>query len=225
MSKRQETSGPKGDARKPPIAGVYDSSWYREHMVAVRDLPEIQIGAYLKHARLTKGLKLKALASEVGCTEGFLSKVEHNKVQPSLATLHRIVVALDINIAMLFSQDQLAFGPVTVARAGTRPTIRTHMRRGAGIALEQLVSNSLSILIEANIHHVDPGGSSDGFIRHEGEEIGYVLQGEMELTVDGTRYRLGEGDSFFFKSTLNHGYRNAGDTALSVLWINTPPTF
>jgi transcriptional regulator with XRE-family HTH domain len=224
MSKRIETDAPKVGARKP-VAPAYDSSSYRKLTKVRRDRSEIQIGAYLKHARLSKGLKLKALASKVGCTEGFLSKVEHNKVQPSLATLHRVVVALDINIAMLFSRDQLAFGPATVARAGTRPTIRTHMRRGPGVALEQLVSNSLSILLEANIHHVDPGGSSDGFIRHEGEEIGYVLQGEMELTVDGASYMLGEGDSFFFKSTLDHGYRNAGDTPLSVLWINTPPTF
>jgi transcriptional regulator with XRE-family HTH domain len=186
----------------------------------------IEIGTRLKHARLTKALSLRQLAEDVGCTEGFLSKIENNKARPSLAMLHRLVRKLEINVAKLFSEDRADMGPVAIMRNGERSTIQTEaMRRGRGIVLERLVSNAISTLIEANIHHVAPKGSSDGYIQHEGEEIGFVLEGMLELIVDKVTYIVREGDAFFFNSSLRHGYRNPGKIEAKVLWVNTPPSF
>ena len=53
-----------------------------------------------------------------------------------------------------------------------------------------------------------PGGGSEGVIQHEGEEFGYVLDGEIELTVDNRNYQLREGDSFYFRSERPHSYNN-----------------
>ena len=66
---------------------------------------EIRIGIRLKHARLTKGLSLRQLADEVGCSESFISKIENDKVRPSFSTLHRIVAALEMNVALLFAEE------------------------------------------------------------------------------------------------------------------------
>jgi len=187
---------------------------------------ELGIGTRLKHARLTKGMSLLELASEVRCSESFLSKVEHDKVRPSLAMLHKIALVLEINIARLFNDDPSAWGPVAVMRAGQRQIITTDtLRKGPGVALERLVSGAHARLLQANIHHVAPRGSSDGNIEHVGEEMGFVLEGTLEINVAGTTYILEKGDSFFFDSSLSHGYRNPGRTATRVLWVNTPPTF
>lgn len=184
------------------------------------------IGARLKHARLNRRASLRQLADEVGCTESFLSKVENDKVRPSLTMLHKIVQSLHISIATLFSESAEASGPVTVLASGKRTMLATeHMRKGKGITLESLLPVSLAILLEANIHHVAPGGSSRGFIHHQGEEMGYVIEGELELTVDGKVVSLKQGDSFFFHSNLPHGYRNPGTVAARILWVNTPPSF
>jgi uncharacterized cupin superfamily protein len=51
------------------------------------------------------------------------------------------------------------------------------------------------------------------------------LEGEIELDVDGTRYLVGPGDSFSFRSERKHSYRNSGRGIARALWINTPPTF
>ncbi|MGE0715845.1 MAG: cupin domain-containing protein [Alphaproteobacteria bacterium] len=185
-----------------------------------------EIGTRLRHARLTKGITLRRLADQVGCTESFLSKVENDKVRPSLAVLHRIVTALEISVAKLFSEAPAGAGPVAVMRAGTRPAIRMDpLRRGRGVVLERVVPNALAKLLEANIHHVAAKGSSDGFIQHDGEEFGLVLTGSLDLTVDGITYRVEQGDSFFFDSSLPHGYRNPGDGEASILWVNTPKSF
>jgi transcriptional regulator with XRE-family HTH domain len=187
---------------------------------------DLLIGARLKHARLNRRASLRKLADEIGCTESFLSKVENDKVRPSLTMLHRIVQSLDISIAKLFTENAEASSPVTVLAAGKRTMLATeHMRQGKGITLESLLPVSLAVLLEANIHHVAPGGSSRGFIQHQGEEMGYVLEGQLELTVDGKTVRLKPGDSFFFYSNLPHGYRNPGTVAARILWVNTPPSF
>ena len=144
---------------------------------------------------------------------------------PDVAMLHRIVSCLDINIAALFADAQ-SESPVRIVRADNRPIIRTDpVLHGPGIALECLVAAAPSGLIEANIHCVEPGGHTDGAIEHNGEEVGFVLEGELELRVQGVTYSVGPGDCFFFRSELKHGYRNPGKTMTRVLWVCTPPTF
>lgn len=208
----RRTAAPKA-RRKPADAPVRDSS------------PEVKIGGRLKHARLVQKLRLRQLADKLGCSESFISKLENDKVRPSLAMLHRIVEILNINIAALFSEP-LIDSPVLVVRADNRPIIRTDpMLRGPGIALERLVAAAPGGLIDCNIHCVDPGGHTDGAIDHIGEEIGFVLEGKLDLNVDGTVYSLESGDCFFFRSELKHSYRNPGKIVARILWVNTPPTF
>jgi quercetin dioxygenase-like cupin family protein len=139
--------------------------------------------------------------------------------------LHQLVGTLEINIASLFA-DPLSDAPVLIMKPENRPIIRTDpLLQGPGIALERLIATAKGALIEANIHCVSPGGHTDGEISHIGEEIGYILTGKLELRVEGVTYLLSEGDCFFFKSELPHGYRNPGKVVTRVLWVCTPPTF
>lgn len=189
----------------------------------LENFQDLQIGAKLKHARLLKGLLLKELADAVGCSESFLSKVENDKVRPSLQTLHSIVSHLNTSIGDLFSATPSEKN--RIMRDHERPKIVTSPRKGPGVTLESLVPSSTMQLLYGSIHVVAPGGGSEGMIEHKGEEIGYVLQGELELTVAETTYHLQAGDSFFFQSNLPHGYKNPGKVETRVVWINTPPTF
>jgi transcriptional regulator with XRE-family HTH domain len=190
------------------------------------DGPHMEIGARLKHTRLAKELSLRSLSEAVGCSEGFLSKIENNKARPSLAMLHRLVTELSINIADLFSGDGLNAGPVCITRKGDRKTIKTDLGDGGnGVVLERLVPNTIAKLIEANIHVISARGASDGYIQHEGEEMGFVISGMIELNIAGATYVVEEGDTFFFKSSLQHSYKNIGSKQARILWVNTPPTF
>ncbi|MGT2467889.1 cupin domain-containing protein [Mesorhizobium atlanticum] len=47
------------------------------------------------------------------------------------------------------------------------------------------------------------------------------MAGEVELVVDATTYVLKAGDSFAFKSTLLHAFRNPGAERCQILWVNT----
>ncbi|PLP60774.1 hypothetical protein CYK37_00175 [Mesorhizobium loti] len=189
-------------------------------------LHNIRIGARLRHSRLLKGMNLKEVAAGVGCSEGFISKLENDKVQPSLAILHKLVLFLGINVTLLFNETFEDNGPLLVMRANERPMIRTSLHHQTdGVGLEGLIPHSRTSLLQANIHEVAPGGSGHGMIAHAGEELGYVLEGFIDLTVGEVTSRVSAGDSFFFSSDHPHGYVNPGKTVARVFWVNTPPTF
>lgn len=183
-----------------------------------------KVGGRLRLARRLRGLKMRELAETVGCSESLLSKYENGKATPSLPMLHKLARALGFNIGWMFEEGDGS--PGIVFRAGERPIIALDpLRQGEGISLERVVPYDPSHLIQCNIHHIEAGGRSDAPISHDGEEVGYVIEGTVELEVDGRSYRLSAGDAFVFRSTLPHAYRNPSDRAASIFWVNTPPTF
>ncbi|MGF1626526.1 MAG: helix-turn-helix domain-containing protein [Alphaproteobacteria bacterium] len=183
-----------------------------------------KVGGRLRLARRLRGLKLRQLADTVGCSESLLSKYETGKATPSLPMLHRLARELGFNIGWMFEEGDGAHG--IVFRAGERPIIALDpLRQGEGITLERVVPYDPSHLVQCNIHHIAAGGRSDAPISHDGEEVGYVIEGAVELDVDGKVYRLSAGDAFVFRSTLPHAYRNPFDRSASIFWVNTPPTF
>ena len=51
---------------------------------------------------------------------------------------------------------------------------------------------------------VAPGGEKVDLVTHQGEAIGYLVSGTLELTIDDTTYLMTAADSFFFKAYLTH---------------------
>jgi transcriptional regulator with XRE-family HTH domain len=184
----------------------------------------LRLGTRLKLSRQTRGLTLKALAAAANCSESLLSKIENGKVSPSLPMLHRLVEVLGTNIGWMFEESDGEEG--IVFRTGTRPLIALDpLRRGEGISLERVIPYSPGHLLQCNIHHIEAGGESAGPIQHAGEEVGYVLEGSIELMVGEKTFRLSPGDSFVFDSEVPHWYRNVGNERASIFWVNTPATF
>lgn len=188
----------------------------------VREAPPI--GVKLRHARKVKGMTLAELAEQVGISVSMLSKIERDQAVPSLHTLHSMVRVLETNIASLLAP------PLTDDHVVSHPQDRPHIsvssvRPGHGVTLECLISDRATALMDANIHVIAVGGGSEGTIVHDGQEVGYVLEGEVELQVGEKMYVVKEGDSFFFPSNMPHGYRNIGATVARILWVNTPATF
>lgn len=167
---------------------------------------------------------MKDVAAAAGCSESLISKIENNKLQPSLQVLHKLCSVLKIGLGDLFNPQPEDYPVVT--RAGQRSVVELDpLRRGDGIRMERVIPYAKGHLLQSNIHMVAPGGSSFGLISHEGEEVGYMIAGEIELFVGDKAYQLAAGDTFSFRSEIGHGYRNRGTTEARILFVNTPPTF
>ena len=184
-------------------------------------LDDLQVGGRLRHARLLAGIRMRDLADKVGCTESMVSKIEAGRVVPSLPMLQRLVDALGRDLASFFGSDPNS--PAMVLRNGQRPVAHTDpIREGQRVSYERLVPFGAGNLLEGNIHVVEPGGLKNDPITHQGETLGYVVEGQIELTVEATSYTLTAGDSFFFKNHLTNRYRNPGKILTHVVWVNTP---
>lgn len=182
------------------------------------------IGPRIKSARRLRNLTLKELAASSGTSEGHMSKIENDKTEASLALLHRIAQTLGMNLDLFF--DEAEAPERSVSRAGERPVLKIDtVRQGKGLSLERVIPCTPGHMLQCNIHIVEPGGSSDGQIDHVGEEMGFVLDGQIELLLDDETFLLTAGDAFHFNSPRKHGYRNPGETRARILWANTPPTF
>jgi mannose-6-phosphate isomerase-like protein (cupin superfamily) len=72
---------------------------------------------------------------------------------------------------------------------------------------------------------IKPGGGSHGMYSHEGEEFGYIVQGEMDLILSDKMYKIHKDESFYFSSTVPHDWGNTGKEDVVVIWVITPPTF
>ena len=141
--------------------------------------------------------------------------------------LHRFSQALQTNIASLISEPDPNAEVVSIIRGESRPRIHVDAEwQGAdGVWLERVIPPTPGGLLQSHVLNLAPNGRSDGLISHTGEELGFVLTGEVELEVASTVYKLKAGDSFFFPSQLEHGYHNKGTQVTRILWVNTPPSF
>ena len=185
---------------------------------------EHDIGTKLRMMRRMNKMRLKDVAEAVDCSESLLSKIENNKVEPSLKVLHRSTAVRGTSIAELFAARR--DNEITVQRLGARTVVVTRAtEHGGAVSLERIIPFGDDQLLDANIHIVDPKTDSGGDITHAGEEVGYVLEGELELTIEDETFFLAAGDSFYFRSELRHRYYNPGEVTTKVLWVNTPPTF
>lgn len=184
-----------------------------------------RIGFQLRRERRLRDLRLKDVADATGLSLSFISKIENNKVSPSLSTLHRIAKALETSVSALFAREETT--DQVVHRPHERPVAGKvqSMVEWDGIEAEIMVPYGAGRLLEGFVFVMQPGSHSGGTLQHDGEECGYVLEGSLELTVGDKVHALKPGDSFFFQSDIPHAYRNPGKVTARVLWINTPPTF
>jgi transcriptional regulator with XRE-family HTH domain len=179
------------------------------------------IGRQIRYRRKQKGLTLKQVAEKADCSDVFISQVERNLASPSIATLKRIANALGVNLITLIQPDETEEEHVV-----TRKKDRVQFKfPHTEVYSELLATNIRDKQMQPLYKIVKPGAGSEGTYRHEGEEMGIVLEGTLELTVDTRVYDLEPGDAFYFRSSRKHGYRNKGKEETRMIWVITPPTF
>lgn len=225
--KTVKSAAEKSDPRKP--AKVASPSTVaiaarKARPALMTDADEVRIGLQLRHYRLMARLKLRELADLAECSESLLSRIENNQLNPSFTTLHRLCKALGISVSKLMSSgvDAHCF----IFHAGTRPVVgRSGLRDPENSEAEVFIPFAEGRLLEGVIMVLNPGGNSNGFVTHRGEEAGYVIEGQLRLTLDQETHFLGPGSTFFFRSDIPHEYSNPGKVTTRIVWVNTPPSF
>lgn len=182
----------------------------------------MQIGSLVKKLRTEKKLSLRDLSRASGCSISFLSQVERDMVSPTVSSLKKIADSLGVTMSWFFEGTDQRDCNVVVQKS-ERTRFHSQASRTTYESLKPQGANSV---LEPLYHVLEPGaysGTKDN--THTGEEFIYVVKGEIEIQLDGVPYRLVEGDSAVYNSSIPHRWRNLIDGRTEVIWVNTPPTF
>ena len=176
------------------------------------------VGAALKSARTAAGLTMTALAQRAGVTQPFISQVEGGSISPSLATLYGLAQALDVPPTALLPASP---GGVTVVRAGEGVTIAQSDVPASPVA-RMLTGGGRHL--EVSEFEVPVGLSDDTPFAHPGEELVYVLAGQLRLTLeDDEPIELSAGDSVHFDATRTHRAVATGAVTTRYLLVAAHP--
>jgi transcriptional regulator with XRE-family HTH domain len=184
--------------------------------------PEIhhhRFGETVKAFRIRKGLSLRELALRTGLSVGMLSQIERNVTSPSLKTLTKLRIGLDVPLSALFEDEGGAPGP-----SGHHSIVRKHDARpsldiGEGV-LKVLLSPATASNLQVMMLIIKPGGGTkDTVVGVPGEKAVVVMKGALEITVAEETYLVNEGDTIQFNAETPHSFRNPGRKETQVMWI------
>ncbi|MBP7220059.1 MAG: helix-turn-helix transcriptional regulator [Paludibacteraceae bacterium] len=154
-----------------------------------------RIGERIKKYRRIYNMALGDLATKVGITPSALSQIENAKAFPSIITLKSIAENLHTTVGELIGENEAS---------KHSPVYR---------AVDYKLLDNLDY--KATIYHIpyeDVNKQMDSFViilkpqekienifaSHSGQRMCYVLQGNIEFTIDEKKVELKTGDSAFF---------------------------
>lgn len=180
----------------------------------------LAVGARLRAVREQAGLSQRELARRAGVTNVTISLIEQESHAPSLASLHRILTAIPISMAEFFAlpvskQDVLFYDHDDLAVV---------MRGGADLRV--LGAERRDKKLQLFFERYAPGASTgEEAIVHAGETAAVVVQGTVELEVNGQRRRISSGGGFQLLGKQPYRLTNVGRQTAIVVCACTPSFF
>jgi transcriptional regulator with XRE-family HTH domain len=198
----------------------------------VKAVPALDLGTRLRAERLRQGMSLREMARRLGVSASALSQIETGKAQPSVSKLFDIVNLLNTSLDGLLvgeegprrtglpdgppARDHQAEGFFSLQRSGEHEALELE----SGVQWRRLTSGSFPGVEFLHVTYA-PGASSsrDGvFMRHAGQEFGYVLSGRLQVDVGFDSYELLADDSISFPATTPHRLGNPGTEPAQAIW-------
>ncbi len=177
-------------------------------------------GQRIKIYREKRGLSLRKLAGMSDISPSMLSQIESGKVDPSLSTLRKIAISLDVPLFFLvLDSSEPTHKKVTLADA------RLALFPNDGLEYKILHSDpkdKMGILLGTL---QKDGSTSNDLLSHDGEECLIILEGELELVFEHETITLKLGESIYFDSSIPHKLQNVKPSKCRFYLIITPPKF
>ncbi|MEO9899041.1 MAG: cupin domain-containing protein [Paracoccaceae bacterium] len=184
----------------------------------LKDKAAADLGASLRARRKELGLTMQNVADTAGLSVGFISQVERGLTSPSLGSLASIAAALKTEINSFLQQ------PGAASQTTHEVSRLAYSVADAGVSYERLSTSFAGSKLHSVIVHEMPGHRVEP-ISHLGEEMFYVLDGEITVEIEGVTEILRKGDSIHFESRRVHSTWNHGSSTASILWCGTMNVF
>lgn len=173
----------------------------------------MSLGQKIGRLRQERGLTLQEVSEGSGLTPSFLSRLERDKVNISVANLRKLAQFFSVQMTHFFEgEDSQQVGQMV--RPGER--VRLSLDDAPVQVFSLLPPNSD---VEARLIEARPGGGQQGF-SSRGSQMVLVLDGELRYHLGDEEYELHTGDTLFYRDDVAHSWVNVGAQLASVLTIS-----
>lgn len=180
------------------------------------------VGKKLKEIRLKQDMTIQVLAEKSRVSSNMISRIERGLTIPSVEILMRLATVFDKSINF-FVEDVSTSHEVVFTRPGQRD--KTVYDDEHNMHTESFTSGLRDPQFMSFYCTVQKGGrSGEQKMYHPGDELIYLLEGRLKMTIVDDEYFLDSGDSLCFKSHLPHRWENIGDCDARVIWTLSPFT-
>ncbi len=178
-------------------------------------LEPYSIGMKLRTLRTQKHLTLSRLAVETGLSTALLSKLETDRMIPTLPTLSNICRVYGVGLSHFFNEAAKHTLAITrkahLASNGRGQEAIKHVPLHAITAANRLVARMVEL----------PAGVS-GMMSEAGRPVCavvYVLEGKLQLDAGGMHESLEEGDCVYLDSEMAIAWSAAGNARCRALMV------
>ena len=184
-----------------------------------------ELGPRVRGLRSQKGWTLESAAKATGLARSTLSKIENGQMSPTYDALLKLAQGFAVDISELFEPHAPASGQA--AGSGRRSITRAGQGQALPTPVYQhlLLCNDLSNKLMTPFRSTVTARAFEDFAdwdRHAGEELLYVLQGEMELFTEFYEpVRLAVGDCAYLDSRMGHRVISVSVENAELLWVST----
>ena len=170
----------------------------------------------LRLIREERNLSLDKLADLTGVSKSMLRQIETGQSSPTISTLWKIANGLRVPFTALL-REQNSKVVLGGFKAGQPLT-----EQSQGYRLFPLVSFNPDRSFEIYYIEIDPGISLEAE-PHNGipEEYVFVLQGRIDITVDGEPFTVEKESFISFLANCPHHYHNSGTETATALMLIT----
>ncbi len=178
----------------------------------------MNIGIKIKRLRVLCQLTQEELADRCELTKGYISQIENDLTSPSISTLTDILVALGTNLKEFFNDNDDDEKIVFTDEDYIVKEEKDHR-------ITWLVPNSQKNQMEPILFELSANSQTTIDMPHEGQEFGYVLDGEIIIIIGGKSIVCHKGETFYFTTDKNHFIKNATKKIAKIIWVTSPPNF
>jgi transcriptional regulator with XRE-family HTH domain len=175
-----------------------------------------RLGERVLAIRRQRGFMLREVAARTGVSIAMLSMIERGRSNPSIGTLHALADAFGVRMSELLQSIEPPDQDSIIRRSENQEVIRATAGVERRIRIDDPERG-----YELAENRYEPGTASSPVpLHHQGYEFGFVLEGQLEVTVEDRVHVARTGDSIKLDSNLPHRFRNPGPHVTRTLWVN-----
>ena len=165
-----------------------------------------RVGSRIREIRKENRLTIKELAKSTGLSSAFISRLENGITMPSVYTLQTVAESLKVDIGQIFKNEGNEEYVIT-RKKKRKPSYKEKGPTGKVVYEVEYLADGFAIpFMEPIIATIQARESKDlKTVTHGGQELLYVIEGKMEVTLGEKKYVLSKGDAVYYDGDVPHG--------------------